>query len=134
MIQKTCMVMVLSLVLLTGAAGAQDALTVEEMTFCEGVESRQPLGIAERFPDTVGRVYCYTRITGADGGAGVVHVWYFDGREKARLNLDVKSESWRTWSSKKIVKYWTGEWRVEVLSSEGDLLDSKTFTIDPAVE
>ncbi len=131
MIKKMGMVVFLSLVLLTGMAGAGEALKVEELVFGTAVESREPVGVDQRFPDTVGRVYCFTRITGAEGEVGIVHAWYFNDEEKARLNLSVKSKSWRTWSSKKIVKYWAGEWRVDVLSADGDVLDSKGFTIEP---
>ncbi len=134
MIKKTLLMIGFSLFFLTGVVSAGEALTVEEMAFCTGVESRQPVGVADSFSDAVGRVYCYTRIMGAADATSVVHVWYFNDEEKARLNLNVKSKSWRTWSSKKIAKYWVGDWRVEVLSSDGDLLESKTCTIEPAAE
>ncbi len=130
MIKKMAVAAFLSLVLLTGIASAGEALKVEEMVFCTAVESRRAVGVDVRFPDTVGRVYCYTRISGAVDATGIVHVWYFNDEEKFRLSLDVKSTSWRTWSSKKIVSRWTGDWRVDVLSSDGDLLDSKAFTIE----
>ena len=37
-------------------------LIVEEMEFCTVIEERQPAGADTVFADTVGRVYCFTKI------------------------------------------------------------------------
>lgn len=104
------------------------------MVFCTAVENREAVGVDKIFPDTVERVYCFTRITGAADTTTVSHVWYHGDEEKAKVNLSVRSKSWRTWSSKLILKEWEGVWRVDVLSSNGRLLASKEFIIKPEAD
>jgi hypothetical protein len=41
----------------------------------------------------------------------------------------VKSVSWRTHSSKTILPEYTGEWKVEVMSKDGELLKQIYFAV-----
>jgi hypothetical protein len=71
---------------------------------------------------------------GAFQPTSVAHIWYYDYEEKVGVYLNVKSYSRRTWSSEKMQNSWTGKWRVDVVSSEGDLPASKEFTVGPSLE
>lgn len=102
---------------------------VAEMVFCTGVEDRQPAGEATSFGDDVGSVTCFTKITGVADESSVTHVWYYGDEEMGRVELPVRSEMWRTWSTKTILPDATGDWRVDVLSASGDVLKSATFTV-----
>lgn len=104
-------------------------LTVEKMIFCTGVENREPVGVDTVFADTVGQVYCYTQISGAENPTTISHVWFLNGEEKASIELSVRGETWRTWSSKTIPEEWDGTWRVEVQSATQDVLMSKEFVV-----
>jgi len=130
---KKLFVSVLFLSLLTTISNAQEreSLKVDELVFCTAVKERQPVGVDTVFADTVKQVYCFTRITGAADTTSVYHVWYYKGEEKAKVNLSIRSTMWRTWSSKKILKEWDGKWRVDVISSDGNLIRSKEFIIKP---
>ncbi len=124
------------LFLLAGTIGiglAQEGamLTVQQMDFCTGIQDREPVGIDTVFSDDVGTVYCFTKIDGATDTTTVSHVWYYKGEEKARVTLNIKGDSWRTWSSKTILKEWDGKWRVDVESASGSILQSKDFVIKP---
>ena len=107
---------------------------VAEIEFGAGVENRQPVGVDTNFPATVERVYCFTKIIGAADSTFVSHVWYYEGEEKARVELAVKSQAWRTWSSKKILESWEGRWRVEVVSAEGNVIAGKEFVVGTVAE
>ena len=115
---------------------AQDTnnLIVEELSFCRAVEDREPVEVDTIFLNIVGRVYCFTKITGAVEPVTISHVWYFNDQEKARTVLKIKSKNWRTWSSKKILKGWVGNWRVDVVSSDGVVLAGKEFTVTESPE
>lgn len=104
-------------------------LTVDQMVFCTGVEDREPVGADTAFTDTVGQVYCFTTISGAEDETTVSHVWYLNDEEKASVDLAVKGKTWRTWSSKRIPKEWDGTWKVEVKSADGSVLMSKEFIV-----
>ena len=104
-------------------------LSVDQMVFCTGVEDREPVGADTAFAASVGQVYCYTQISGAEDETTVSHVWSLNGEEKASVELTVRGKTWRTWSSKRIPVEWDGTWRVEVKSADGNVLMSKEFVV-----
>lgn len=111
-----------------------NGLVVEEISFCRAIEGREPVEVDTIFLDIVGSVYCFTKITGALEPETIAHVWYLNDQEKARTVLEIKSKNWRTWSSKKILKGWMGNWRVDVVSSDGVVLAGKEFTVTESPE
>ncbi len=110
---------------------AQETTTaaVTEISICTAVQDRVPVGADTSFSSDVQRLFCYTKISGAAADSSVTHVWYHGDNEMARQKLSVKADQWRTWSSKRIVDSWTGEWRVDVLSAPGTVLESKVFMV-----
>lgn len=122
----------------TATAFAQDdtaaggTLEVAEMAFGTDLdrESRELVGEATSFPAGTATVYCRTRVVGAAEPTTITHVWYRDGKTMAHVELPVKSASWRTFSSKRLLPDWTGAWEVRVLDQAGNLLRSGTFTVD----
>ena len=94
---------------------------------CTAVESRACTGIAESFPADVASLSCLTRIEGGDGTT-VVHVWRLDGVEKRRVELPVRSASWRTWSQKNVTP---GTWTVAVLDATGAEIATTSVVVGP---
>ncbi len=130
--------LIVTAVLIAAAAGSatvqESDLTVEKMIFCTGIEERLPVGESTQFFESVERIYCYTRINGAADTLEVTHVWFFGDEEKARVPLNIKSASWRTWSSKKMLPAWSGVWRVDILGPDGEVLLSREFVYKPVDE
>ena len=114
----------------TTSAVAQEppALVLEDIQICTAVEDRQPLGVGTVFPVDLDKLYCFTKITGAEDPTFVYHVWYFGNDEIARVKLPVKAISWRTWSSKKL-NMGLGNGHVEIVSESGDILGKAEFEI-----
>jgi Protein of unknown function (DUF2914) len=112
-------------------AQKQPALVLEEIQFYTAVEDRQPSGVGSVFPEDLDKLYCFTKIGGAEGTTYVYHVWYFGDKEIARVKLPVKSKSWRTWSSKNL-HVGLGYGYVEVVSESGDILGRAEFKIQAA--
>jgi len=109
----------------------QPALVLKEIQFCTAVENRQPSGVGTVFPDDLDKLYCFTKISGAEDETYVTHVWYFGTAEVARVNLPVKAKSWRTWSSKKL-NMGLGYGYVEIVSESGDILGKAEFKMQAA--
>lgn len=105
-------------------------LSVETMQFGTDVQDRQVVGADSAFAASVGQVYCFTHITGAQDTVTVSHIWYHEGDEMAKVDLTVRSNSWRTWSSKNIMESWTGQWSVDVLGPNGDIIATESFTVE----
>jgi hypothetical protein len=107
------------------------ALEVSVAAICKDVIDREPVDSGTSFPATVGKLYCFTKITGAQSPTQVTHVWLFDGTERARVDLAVGAASWRTFSSKIIQEHELGAWRVDVVDPEGSVLKTLEFEVTP---
>lgn len=104
-------------------------LEVSVAAICKDVVDREPEGSGTSFPVSVGKLYCFTKITGAQSPTQITHVWSFDGNERARVDLAVNSASWRTYSSKIIQPHELGAWSVDVLDSGGNVLKRLEFEV-----
>jgi hypothetical protein len=107
-------------------AESSNSLTVEAQ-LCTAIEDRMPTDTTNAFSEDVGTVYLWCRVTGAVGETTIKHVWYYDSKEMASVELPVRSACWRTYSSKKIPPYWSGNWTVKVLDADGNELTSLSF-------
>ncbi len=107
-------------------------LQVEVGAVARDVIDRAPVEAGISFPVSVGKLFCFTKITGALNPTHVTHVWSFDGTERARVELQVNSPSWRTYSSKIIENQEVGAWRVEVVDSAGNVLQTLNFEVTPS--
>lgn len=110
-----------------GAVRAQ--LSVEESAIALDVIDRMPVGSDSTFVASVGNVYCWTLVAGAEGEVAIHHVWFHGDQEMADMELRIGGSPWRTWSSKAIVPEWTGDWRVEVRDSAGTVIETIRFTV-----
>jgi hypothetical protein len=107
---------------------AQPDAQLAEAVVCQDVIDRAPVGSGDLFAKEVPKVYCFTRVVGAEG-TQLTHNWYYKGSLKASVKLNVRSSNYRTWSSKTMMPEWTGEWMVEILSADGKPLESIIFIL-----
>lgn len=116
----------------TGLAATPTILTtsVRERSYDATKITCQGPTCAMNVADDIGRVYCWSTITGARRNTAVEHVWYWQEREMARVRLAVRGPRWRTWSSKRIAPEWSGTWRVEVVTTDGTPLAVRFFTVE----
>jgi hypothetical protein len=122
----------LSIIIVLLGAGlviAGNGLEVDRIAVGTAIEDREPVAAAETFSSDVGRVWCFSKITGAEAETTIVHVWYHEDVERARVELPVRSKAWRTWSAKQIVPQWTGQWRVVVEDGDGNTIGETRFTV-----
>ena len=126
------MVLMLICVPLIREARAQsaDALNVDEAFICRQVIARKPVDPGTNFPSSIGKLYCFTRILGANTPTFITHVWYYGNAEQARIDLPVKASHWRTFSKITIRPRDSGVWHVDVLDSSGNRLEVLNFHID----
>ena len=123
--------LILAALILTIAttASAADSPQVETAVISSDVVDREPVNVGTRFQSAVGRLFCYTKIVGAEDPTEIAHVWYYGDVERARVSLSVKASTWRTYSSKLIQSHEIGNWRVEVLDSAGNVMETLQFEI-----
>ena len=129
------LILVCGLLLAGTWAVAQDAAAEPEVTvniaFGTGIdrETRSLVGKETSFDAETEMIYCFTRVKGLVPPAAVTHAWYLNGKTMARVELNVGSGNWRTWSTKRIRPDWTGNWEVKVLDANGQVLASREFTV-----
>ena len=124
-------VWLISLCLLIPAAGAQEATTVQIVAaaICKDVVDREAVDVGTQFPNSVSRLYCFTKAVSTEIPTEIVHVWSYGDVERARVSLAVRAATWRTYSSKAIQSHEIGPWRVDVLDTSGNLLETINFEI-----
>lgn len=62
-------------------------------------------------------------------GQQVKHVWFFEDDIVAEIELDITSSRYRTYSTKNIMDSQIGQWRVDVIDEQGQLIAQKEFRI-----
>jgi len=111
---------------------AQLSLKIEA-EMCRSIEERMPSGMADTFPPDVEQVFCWSKVIGAEDSTMIKHVWLYKGERMAEVELPVRSSAWRTWSSKKILPQWVGDWEVRILDESNNLLANMKFYIDERI-
>ena len=107
----------------------QSGIHVEDIAVCTSIENRQPVGTDSVFTADVGKLCCFTKLTSESDTAEISHVWFYQDKQMAKIDLSVKAKTWRTWSAKTILPEWKGNWRVEVQDSNGNVVSSIPFQV-----
>ncbi len=83
-----------------------------------------------RFAPTVERLFYFTKIEQAMEPTSSLHEWYWQGELLASVELDVDSDAWRTWSSKRIMPHQTGSWTVISKRPDGSTAQTTSFSLE----
>lgn len=121
--------MIVFFVLGISFAQASD-LRVADGTITSAIVNQIPVDRIESYRADFGKLYCFTRIIGAQEDTEITHVWYYQDDELARVTLPIKSADWRTYSSKRFLPQWAGEWRVVVLDGDQNEIATIPFRLE----
>jgi len=109
-------------------AAAPAANVSVEAVLARSVVDRVPQDTATAFPDSVGTVVLWMRVSGASGQT-VSAVWFHGRDEVGTVPLAIGGSPWRTWSRKTIPVDATGAWHVEIRDEAGNVLKRIDFTV-----
>ncbi len=129
-LRKTLLTSIAAAILAVPTLVWAGSLRVQDVAIATGVYERVPTGISSYFDSSVGKLYAFTRIVGAEGDTRVYHKWYHGDILVADVPLTVRSGDWRTWSTKNVQPDWTGDWRLVIVSEDGSVLGSVKFAIN----
>ena len=105
-------------------------LKLNELMICRGIYKRNPIKPGINFINSVDSLFCYTKISNSGPKQEIKHVWYLEGMEMTSVAYNIKpSFNYRSWSRKTIYPNQTGQWRVDVIDSYGNILGTRDFTI-----
>ena len=99
-----------------------------EAVLARTLVDRAPQDTGSAFPDSVGSVVLWMRVTGANGQT-LHHVWFHGDDQVGDVPLTVGGSPWRTWSRKTIPADAKGAWHVEIRDEAGTVLKRIGFTV-----
>jgi hypothetical protein len=127
MMKKMLLMMVCCAVAFSAQASE---LEVIDAAITTAIENRMPVDSVDVYPADFGKLYYFTRIVGATQETQVTHVWFYEDQEMARIVLPVQSSDWRTYSSKRFLPQWNGQWSVVIQDELGAVLAEATFRLE----
>ncbi|MDX1352433.1 MAG: DUF2914 domain-containing protein [Thiomicrorhabdus sp.] len=102
-------------------------ISIDIAQLCESIENREPVNPFNRVvPKYIRKLAFYTEIAGANGQT-IYHRWRTDNQILATVELNIESDKFRTWSTKKLSSAWQGQWYLEVLDSNQQVIYRKPF-------
>jgi len=112
------------------ASGQEKEFTIARLVVGTGVENREPVGVAETFPATTDKVYCFLEATEISKNVEVSFVWFYGQKEMLKTNLPLQTgPKWRTFANKNVGGM-KGDWKVEVRDSKGNLVKDIKFKVE----
>jgi hypothetical protein len=99
-----------------------------EAVLARSLVDRVPQDTGTAFPDSVGTIVLWMRVTGASGQT-LHHVWFFGDTEVGDVPLTIGGSPWRTWSRKTVPVEAKGAWHVEIRDDAGAVLKRIDFTV-----
>jgi hypothetical protein len=109
------------------AAPAPSNATVEAV-LARSVVDRAPQDTGSAFPDSVGSVVLWMRVSGGNGQT-LHHVWFHGGDQVGDVSLTIGGSPWRSWSRKTVPADAKGAWHVEIRDEGGNVLKRIDFTV-----
>jgi hypothetical protein len=109
-------------------AMAEASIVVRNFVLSHGIHEREPISETESFHVEDGKAFAFARIQNTGDPTMVSFVWEIDDATHATVPVSVGSSSgWRTWSTAKLR---SGNWRVKLVDSDGEVLLEKAFTVE----
>lgn len=95
--------------------------------FTTAVENREPIDQVTFVSNDVRKILFFSDLRGL-AGRTVTHRWIYDGEVRAEVDFEVRGPRWRVWSSKELLEDWLGDWTVEIVTDDGEVIAAETFT------
>lgn len=109
------------------AAEVSDSLTITSMVLTTDVVDREPADTVQTFPADAEEAFCHIRVHNSGEPTTVTFLWLRNGEEYFRFEANVgTSANWRTYSS---VTPRPGDWTVQILGPQGNILQEKSFSV-----
>lgn len=99
--------------------------------FTTAVENREPIDQVSFVDNDVRSIVFFSDLRRLEGRT-VTHRWLHGGVVRAEVDFEVRGPRWRVWSSKDLMEDWLGDWTVEIVTDEGEVIAAETFTYTDA--
>lgn len=99
--------------------------------FTTAVEDREPVDQISFVENDVRSIIFFSDLRRLEGRT-VTHRWLHGDVVRAEVDFQVRGPRWRVWSSKELMEDWLGDWTVEIVTDEGEVIAAETFTYTDA--
>jgi DUF2914 family protein len=110
------------------AAAAPASNATVEAVLARSLVDRAPQDTGTAFPDSVGTIVLWMRVTGGNGQT-LHHVWFHGDDQVGDVSLMIGGSPWRSWSRKTVPADAKGAWHVEIRDEAGTVLKRIDFTV-----
>jgi hypothetical protein len=108
----------------------QAGMTIARLVVGTGVEKGEPVGVAEKFPTTMEKVYCFLEAKNIPKNTEISFVWIHGQKELLKTTLSLKmGPKWRTYAHKNL-RGLKGDWKVEIKDANGNLIKDVQFKVE----
>lgn len=114
----------------TPVAVVSDGETVARSVVTTAVVDREPVDAVTQVPADTPRLAFFSEIVGFEGKE-IVHRWRLGSELMAEVPFRIGGPRWRVYSTKALLPGWVGDWTVEVVSEDGDVLARESFRVEP---
>lgn len=114
-----------------GAPSQEPAkFTIERLRIGAGVENLEPVGVADSFPSSTEKVYCFVEAKNIAADTQINVVWFHGEKKVLQTPLSLKAGArWRTYAHKNLYGM-AGTWRVEIRDTKGDPVHEVIFKVE----
>ncbi len=104
--------------------------SISKIVIAGDVQDREPVGVAEIFPASTEKVYCFIEATNISENTEATFVWYHEGKEMRTFTLPlIQGQRWRTFAYKNLYGQ-MGNWKVEIRNPAGNSIESISFKVE----
>ncbi|MBS1271351.1 MAG: hypothetical protein MAGBODY4_00480 [Candidatus Marinimicrobia bacterium] len=104
-----------------------DTLVLKKMVFTTDVVDREPVDSVGSFTTSNEQAFCHIRVFNNGKPKQVTFRWLYNGKEYFKFAANIgRSPSWRTYTS---VIPKVGDWKVQILNSDGKVMQEREFTV-----
>ncbi len=109
---------------------SETVITVVDAQICEDIVEREPVSSSDIFTGEILKLYCYSKIE-SSVETEIRHIWSFNNNVVAETPLRIGvSAGWRTNSSKNIPPTDKGNWKVEIVDTNNNVLKTLQFVVN----
>jgi hypothetical protein len=113
-----------------GAPKEATAFTIKRLVIGTGVENGEPVGVAETFPASTEKVYCFLEAADIAKDTEASFVWFNGEKEMSKFSVPLKTgPRWRTYAYKNLREL-KGDWKVEIRDPDGKVLKDVKFKVE----
>ena len=104
-------------------------IVLVQAVMCEDMRELVPRNPTTVFSIERRKAICFTSFDPVPEKAIIYHQWFHRDQNSAKIQLTLKPPRWSTYSSIQFRAEDIGPWRVEIIDSQGHILDELRFSI-----